>query len=82
MQAIALGRADYHIVRPWTDTEMLYGPMSEYLSAWTREREPSFEAFRIVAAIGDRTAVLLRDVMARFGMPFASYTRRLRSLRR
>ena len=36
VQAIALGRADYHIVRPWADAEMLYGPMSEYLSAWTQ----------------------------------------------
>ena len=74
VQAIALGRVDYHIVRPWADTEMLYGPMSEYLSSWTREREPRFEAFRIVAATGDRKVLRLRDVMTRFGMPFASYT--------
>src|SRR5262245_60481965 len=40
VQAIALGRVDYHIVRPWSDMELLYGPMSEYLSSWTRTREP------------------------------------------
>ena len=74
VQAIALGRADYHIVRPWSDPEMLYGPMSEYLSAWTREREPTFEQFRIVAARGDSRVLQVRDVMTRFGMPFGSYT--------
>lgn len=74
VQAIALGRADYHIVRPWSDVEMLYGPMSEYLSAWTREREPPFELFRIIAAEGDSKVLQLRDVMTRFEMPFGSYT--------
>ncbi len=74
VQAIALGRADYHIVRPWSDAEMLYGPMSEYLSAWTREREPPFESFRIIAAEGDSKVLQLRDVMTRFGMPFGSYS--------
>ena len=34
VQAMTLGRADYHIVRPWTDDEMVYGPLSEYLFAW------------------------------------------------
>jgi thioredoxin reductase (NADPH) len=53
VQAMTLGRADYHIVRPWSDDEMMYGAMSEYLSSWTREQEPNFELFRIVAARGD-----------------------------
>jgi thioredoxin reductase (NADPH) len=35
VQAIALGRADYHIVRPWTDDEMMYRAISEFLSSWT-----------------------------------------------
>ena len=71
--AITLGNADYHIVRPWMDDEMIYRAMSEYLSAWTREQEPSFELFRIVAAPGDRKVPLLRDVMTRFSMPFGFY---------
>jgi thioredoxin reductase (NADPH) len=73
VQEMALGRADYHIMRPLTDSEMLHGPMREYLSSWTREHEPSFELFRIVAAEGDSRARQLRDVMTRFGMPFGSY---------
>jgi thioredoxin reductase (NADPH) len=35
VQAMAAGSADYHIVRPWSNDEMLYGAMSEYLSSWT-----------------------------------------------
>jgi thioredoxin reductase (NADPH) len=74
VQAIALGRADFHLVRPWADDEMLYGPMSEYLLAWSREQEPTFELFRIVASDGDTRTRQLRDVMTRFGMPYGTYS--------
>lgn len=73
VQAMALGRADYHLVQPWADDEMLYGPMTEYLAAWTREHEPSFELFRIVDTDGDSRGRQLRDVMTRFGMPCGTY---------
>lgn len=73
VQAMALGRVDYHLVRPWADDEMFSGPMSEYLSSWTREQEPTFELFRIVATEDDSRTHQLRDVMTRFGMPFGSY---------
>jgi thioredoxin reductase (NADPH) len=73
VQAMALGRVDYHIVRPLADDEMLFRAMSEYLASWTRDQEPTFEEFRIVAAEGDSRAVQLRDVMTRFSMPFGFY---------
>jgi thioredoxin reductase (NADPH) len=73
VQAMTLGRADYHIVRPWADEETVYRAMSEFLSAWTREQRPRFEEFRIVAAEGDSRALQLRDVMTRFSMPFGFY---------
>ena len=73
VQAMALGRADYHIVRPWADDEMMYGAMSEYLSSWRREQQPTFEMFRIVAEAGDARVLQLRDVMTRFSMPFGFY---------
>ncbi|HEY1515701.1 MAG TPA: FAD-dependent oxidoreductase [Solirubrobacteraceae bacterium] len=73
VQAMALGRADYHIVRPWADDEMMYRAMSEFLSSWTREQEPNFEEFRIIAAESDSRALQLRDVMTRFSMPFGFY---------
>ncbi len=73
VQAMALGRADYHLVRPWADDEMMYGAMSEYLASWTSEQEPQFELFRIVAEDGDPRVPQLRDVMTRFSMPFGFY---------
>jgi thioredoxin reductase (NADPH) len=73
VQAMTLGRADFHIVRPWADDEMMYRAMSEYLSSWTGEQEPKFEEFRIVAAEGDSRVLPLRDVMTRFSMPFGFY---------
>ncbi len=74
VQAMTLGRADYHIVRPWSDDEMMYQAMSEYLSSWTSEQRPHFEMFRIVADEGDGRVVQLRDAMTRFSMPFAFYS--------
>jgi thioredoxin reductase (NADPH) len=73
VQAITLGHADYHIVRPWMNDEMMYRAISAYLSTWTRDQEPNFELFRIIAAEGDRRIPLLRDVMTRFSMPFGFY---------
>jgi thioredoxin reductase (NADPH) len=74
VQAMALGHADYHIVRPWSDDEMMYGAMSEYLASWTKEQDvPNFELFRIVAEEGDARVLQLRDVMTRFSMPFGFY---------
>jgi thioredoxin reductase (NADPH) len=73
VQAMALGRVDYHIVRPWADDETLFRAMSEYLASWMREQEPKFQEFRIVAAEGDSRALQLRDVMTRFSMPFGLY---------
>jgi hypothetical protein len=73
VEAIALGRADYHFVRPWTDDETMYRAMSEALASWERERAPNFELFRIVAAKEDGSVVRLRDVMTRFSMAAAFY---------
>jgi thioredoxin reductase (NADPH) len=73
VQAMTLGRADYHIVRPWSDDEVMYGAVTEYLSSWETERKPNFEQFRIVAKDGDSRVLQLRDVMTRFSMPFGFY---------
>jgi thioredoxin reductase (NADPH) len=73
VQAMTLGRVDYHIVRPWANDENMYRAMSEYLASWTREQTPRFEEFRIVAAEDDPRALQLRDVMTRFSLPFRFY---------
>src|SRR5438270_4056272 len=69
VQAIALGHADYHLVRPFAD----YSAMSEYLSSWAKEQEPTLELFRIVATEGDSRLTQVRDVMTRFSMPYRLY---------
>jgi thioredoxin reductase (NADPH) len=74
VQAMILGQADYHIVRPWPDAEVMYRTMSEYLSTWMREQEPNFEEFRIVAEEGDSRLARLREVMTQFSMPFGVYS--------
>jgi hypothetical protein len=73
VQAVTLGRADYHIVRPWSDDEMMYGAITEYLSSWEIEQKPNFELLRIVAEEGDSRVPPLRDVITRFGLPFGFY---------
>jgi thioredoxin reductase (NADPH) len=75
VQAMTLGRVDFHITRPWGDDETMYRAMSEYLSAWTREHEPKFKEFSVVASESDSRALQLRDVMTRFSMPFKFYAR-------
>jgi thioredoxin reductase (NADPH) len=82
VQAMTLGRVDYHVVRPWADDETLYRAISESLVSWRREQEPRFEEFRIVAAEGDSRALQLRDVMTRFSMPFGLYASDSRDGRR
>ncbi len=73
VRALTLGRADFHLVRPWADDEMMYRAMSEYLSSWTREQEPRFELFRIIGRDGDARVPHLRDVMTRMSMPWGFY---------
>ena len=60
-------------MRPWADDEMMYRAMSEYLSGWTSEHEPSFELFRIVASATDARVAEIRDVMTRLHLPFGFY---------
>src|SRR5205085_10235961 len=64
----------YRIVRPWASNGTMYRAMREYLASWTRENDPTFEEFRIIASEGDGRAIQLRDVMTRFSLPFRFYT--------
>ena len=73
VQAMTLGRVDYHIVRPWASDETMYRTMSDYLASWTRHQEPTFEEFRLIAADSDSRALELRDVMTRFSLPYRFY---------
>jgi thioredoxin reductase (NADPH) len=50
VQAMALGRIDYHLVMPWLPAEwFLYPAIDQFLANWSRTQPPSFEEIRIVA---------------------------------
>jgi thioredoxin reductase (NADPH) len=70
VQALMLGQADYHLVRPWSNNESMYRAMTEFLASWTREHEPRYELFRIVASESDSRLPHLRETLRRFSMPF------------
>jgi thioredoxin reductase (NADPH) len=69
--AMALGRIDYHLFRPWWPLErILYGSMAEFLAAWENARPPAVVAFRIVGDPQTTAAHRLRDVLTRIGIPY------------
>jgi thioredoxin reductase (NADPH) len=69
--ALALGRIDYHLYRPWRPLERnLYGPVTEFLAAWESSRPPSEPAFRIVGEEPSVASHELRDVLTRAGVPY------------
>ena len=72
--AMALGRIDYHLFRPWWPLErILYGSMAEFLSAWENTQPPAIVAFRIVGEPQSTAAHQLRDVLTRIGIPYRFY---------
>jgi thioredoxin reductase (NADPH) len=69
--ALALGRIDYHLYRPWRPLErILYSSMAEFLSAWENAQPPPFVAFRIIGEPHSTAAHQLRDVLTRIGIPY------------
>jgi thioredoxin reductase (NADPH) len=65
-----LGQADFHIVRPWADQEIVYRAVGDFLSAWANEQSPEFALFDVVANEGDGRLHQVRDVLTRFSLPF------------
>jgi thioredoxin reductase (NADPH) len=69
--AMALGRTDFHLYRPWRPLErILYPAVSEFLAAWDAGEVPPAVALRIA---GDRDAARsheLRDVLSRVAIPY------------
>ena len=72
--AMALGRIDYHLYRPWRPLErILYTSMAEFLCAWENAQPPPFVAFRIVGERHSTAVHQLRDVLTRIGIPYQFY---------
>jgi thioredoxin reductase (NADPH) len=71
VSAMALGKVDYHLYRPWRPQErFLYPAISEFLTAWDKGYEPSAPALRIVGDHRSPRSHQLRDVLTRIALPF------------
>ncbi|HEY7271200.1 MAG TPA: FAD-dependent oxidoreductase, partial [Actinoplanes sp.] len=69
--AMALGRIDYHLFRPWWPLErILYGSMAEFLSTWENAQPPAIVAFQIVGEPQSTASHRLRDLFTRIGIPY------------
>ena len=73
VQAMTLGRVDYHIVRPWANDETMYRAISEYLVFVEERTRAELRGVPDRRRTGDSRALKLRDVMTRFSMPFKFY---------
>jgi thioredoxin reductase (NADPH) len=74
VQAMTLGQADYHIIRPWTAMERLYRAVSGFLADWSDEQEPERDFFRIVGRRVDRPIHQIRDLITRVGVASSFYS--------
>ncbi|MGH3393554.1 MAG: response regulator [Streptosporangiaceae bacterium] len=73
VQAMTLGQADYHITKPWLLEQDLYRMLSEFLAEWAKDQQAGFELFRVVGRPHDRGTHELRELLARFDVPFGFY---------
>jgi thioredoxin reductase (NADPH) len=69
VQAMILGEADYHFTKPWM-LEDLYLVVSEFLADWAQDQEAGFDLFHVVGRVRDRSTHQLRELLARFNVPF------------
>jgi thioredoxin reductase (NADPH) len=74
IEAMAVGKIDFYLSVPWFPLERnLHPPVSEFLAAWDRSREPARVAFRIVGPAHSPRAHRLRDDLTRIGVPYWYY---------
>jgi thioredoxin reductase (NADPH) len=71
IEAMAVGKIDFYLYVPWFPLERnLHPPVSEFLAAWDKSREPSHAAFRIVGPAHSPRAHRLRDDLTRASVPY------------
>jgi hypothetical protein len=70
VEAMTLGEADYHLVKPWMLEQVLYREVSGFLADWAKDHQSGFDLFRIVGRLQDRRTHELRELLTRFNVPF------------
>jgi thioredoxin reductase (NADPH) len=73
VRAMTFGQIDYHLTKPWQAELTLYPAISEILADWVASRAPPSPFFRIVGPQWGARAHELRDLLARFSIPYAFY---------
>jgi thioredoxin reductase (NADPH) len=69
LQAMALGRIDYYVNKPWgPHDERFHRTISEFLYDWAKDRLPKFEAIRVVGEQWAPRSHELRDLLGRNGV--------------
>lgn len=75
VQALTLGRIDYHLFFPWEPAERFLHPqVGQFLSAWSSTQAPGFEEVRIVGEQWATRSHELRDRLGRIGVPTGFHT--------
>jgi thioredoxin reductase (NADPH) len=70
-RATALGRIDFWVVKGWVaPEELLYPPIQEALTAWTRANRPRHEVMRVVGERWSPRSHELRNALASNTVPF------------
>src|SRR4029077_10389942 len=65
VRAMTVGQIDYHLFTPWLPGERwLHPQLSDFLAAWSKTREPSFAAIRIIGRQWEPRSHELRDMLA------------------
>jgi thioredoxin reductase (NADPH) len=70
VQAMTLGQADYHLTKPWLLEQDLYRVISEFLADWAKDRQDGFDLFFVIGELQDPDTNELRQLLARFSVPF------------
>jgi thioredoxin reductase (NADPH) len=74
VRAMTVGQIDYHLFTPWQPAERwLYPQVSDFLADWSKTREPSFAAIRIVGRQWAPRSHELRDTLTRITLPYRFY---------
>jgi thioredoxin reductase (NADPH) len=71
--AMALGRIDYHLVKPWNTEQALYPAVGEALTSLANSREER-PFFRVVAPANSPRAHEIRELLTRTTLPFTCHT--------
>ena len=71
LEAMALGRTDYYVLKPWRQRdEQFHRMIAEFLHEWSREHSPDAQMLVLLADPGWARGHEIRDTLRRSGVPY------------